>query len=86
MLLPYDNVDNLAAAGSIVSSVKDISKWLLMQLDSGRYNGKQILPWAVLQRTRQMQTIVSSTKSEIYPSHIIGYNLGVLQRDYNGKH
>ena len=34
-LLPYDNVDNLAPAGAIVSCVKDISKWLLLQLDSG---------------------------------------------------
>lgn len=85
MLLPYDNIDNMAAAGSIVSSVKDISKWLLMQLDSGRYEGRQILPWPVLQRTRQMQTIINSTKSSVYPSHYTGYNLGVMQRDYNGR-
>jgi len=83
--LPYDNIDNMAAAGSIVSCVKDISKWLLMQLDSGRYEGRRILPWPVLQRTRQMQTIVNSTKSEVFPSHYTGYNLGVLQRDYNGR-
>jgi CubicO group peptidase (beta-lactamase class C family) len=83
--VPYDNVDNLAPAGSMVSCVKDISKWLMMQLDSGRYNGKQILPWAVLERTRQMQTIVGSAKSPVYPSHYTGYNLGVLQRDYNGR-
>ena len=35
-LLPYDNVDNLAPAGAIVSNVNDISKWLMMQLDSGQ--------------------------------------------------
>ncbi|MBG9377741.1 serine hydrolase [Panacibacter sp. DH6] len=84
-LIPYDNVDNIGPAGSMVSSVKDISKWLLMQLDSGRYNGKRILPWNVIDRTRQMQTIISSRKSDLYPSHIVGYNLGLLQRDYNGK-
>jgi CubicO group peptidase (beta-lactamase class C family) len=83
--LPYDNIDNMAAAGSIVSCVKDISKWLLMQLDSGRYERRQIIAWPVLQRTRQMQTIINSTKSSVYPSHYTGYNLGVLQRDYNGR-
>ena len=30
--LPYDQVDNLGPAGSMVSCVKDMSKWLLMQL------------------------------------------------------
>jgi len=83
--LPYDEIDNLAPAGSIVSSVKDVSKWLLMQLDSGRYEGKQILPWQVLQRTREMQTITNSTKSQFFPSHYTGYGLGIFQRDYNGR-
>lgn len=83
--LPYDLVDNLAPAGSLVSNVKDLSKWLMMQLDSGRYMGKRILPWSVLQKTREMNTIISSTKSDEYPSHYTGYGLGIFQRDYNGR-
>ncbi len=83
--LPYDHIDNLAPAGSMVSCVKDISHWLLMQIDSGRYEGKQILPWAVLQTTREMQTIISSTKSSVYPSHFLGYSPGLFQRDYSGR-
>ncbi|HRI20935.1 MAG TPA: serine hydrolase [Panacibacter sp.] len=83
--LPYDNVDNLAPAGSMVSNVKDISHWLLMQLDSGRYNGKQVLPWQVLKRTREMNTIVSSSKNSFLPSHFVGYCLGLFVTDYNGK-
>ena len=50
-LLPYDLVDNLAPAGSMVSCVSDIAHWLQMQLDSGRYEGKQVLPWAVVKHT-----------------------------------
>lgn len=84
-LIPYDNVDNIGPAASMVSCVKDIAKWLMFQLDSGRYAGKQILPWTVLDKTRQMQTIISSKKSSVYPSHYYGYNLGLMQRDYNGK-
>lgn len=82
--LPYDHIDNLGPAGSIVSCVKDITHWLMMQLDSGRYNNKQILPWAVLRRTREMNTIISSTKSSMFPSNYTGYGLGIVQRDYNG--
>ncbi|WPU94234.1 serine hydrolase [Mucilaginibacter sabulilitoris] len=83
--LPYDNVDNLAPAGSIVSCVKDVAKWLTMQLDSGKYEGKQIVSWKALQKTRDQNTIVSSRKSLVLPMHFRGYGLGVFEADYNGK-
>jgi len=84
-LLPYDNVDNLAPAGAIVSCVSDISKWLLMQLDSGKANGKQIIPWPAIRRTRDMNTIISSRKNPFLPIHYYGYGLGVFMSDYGGK-
>ena len=83
--LPYDNVDNLAPAGAIVSSVKDISKWLLMQLDSGRSNGKQVIPWPAIRRTRDMNTIISSRKNDFLSRHFYGYGLGVFMSDYGGR-
>ncbi len=83
--LPYDNIDNLAPATSLVSCVSDISKWLQMQLDSGRYEGRRILPWQVLQRTRNMETIVRSKKSTTIPSNFLGYGLGVFVQDYAGR-
>jgi CubicO group peptidase (beta-lactamase class C family) len=83
--LPYDQVDNLAPAGSIVSNVKDVAKWLTMQLDSGRYEGKQIIAWKALQKTRDENTIVGSRASAVYPTHFRGYGLGVFEADYNGK-
>lgn len=84
-LLPFDKVDNLGPAASMVSSVKDMSKWLLMQLDSGRYNGKQILPWQVVAKTREVQIINRSTRSAVYPTHFTGYGLGINASDYNGR-
>lgn len=83
--LPYDNIDNIGPAGSIVSNVKDLSHWLLMQLDSGRYEGKRIVPWQALQKTRDINTITRSHPSNVYPTHIQGYGLGVFVSDYNGK-
>ncbi|CCH54613.1 beta-lactamase [Fibrisoma limi BUZ 3] len=83
--LPYDNVDNLAPAGSMVSCVNDLSKWLIMQLDSGRFDGKQILPWRVLQRTRDANTIMGSRKSTVYPRHFQAYGLGTIMSDHNGR-
>lgn len=83
--LPYDKVDNLAPAGSMVSCVKDLSKWLLMQLDSGRFESKQIVPWRVVQRTRDANTILGSRKSGILPRHFQAYGLGTIMSDHNGR-
>ncbi len=85
MRLPYDNVDNLAPAGSMVSCVKDLSQWLMMQLDSGRFAGKQVLPWAVVRQTRDANTILGSRKSGVLPRHFQAYGLGTIMSDYNGR-
>lgn len=83
--IPYDQVDNLGPAGSMVSCVKDLSRWLLMQLDSGRFEGRRVLPWPVLRRTRDMTTVISSRKSAQFPMHFQGYGLGIFMADYNGR-
>ncbi|WP_207493718.1 serine hydrolase [Aridibaculum aurantiacum] len=82
-LLPYDRIDNLGPATSMASNVNDLSRWLMMQLDSGRLDGKQILPWPVLQRTRDVQIITNSRKSVNFPTYFRGYGLGVYVQDYN---
>ena len=83
--VPYDAWDNLAPAASIVSNVADMAHWLQFQLDSGKYNGKQIVPWPVLQATRDMQISTGSRKSTFYPIQFRGYGLGVFMTDYAGK-
>jgi len=84
--MPFVNVDNLGPAASINSCVKDLSHWLLMQLDSGRYEGKRIVPFSVLQNTRTSNTIVRDQNNPYYPTkHFETYGLGWFLEDYNGK-
>ena len=83
--VPYDHWDNLGPAASIISNVKDLSKWLLFQLDSGRVNNKQVIPFPVLQRTRDVNIVTNSRKAALFPRHFRGYGLGVLSEDYNGR-
>ncbi|TDH24673.1 serine hydrolase [Segetibacter sp. 3557_3] len=83
--LPYDQIDNLGPAGGIVSNIKDVSKWIQMQLDSGNYQGKRILPWEVLKETRKINTIISSEKNPMLPSGFVGYGLGVNVSDFAGR-
>lgn len=83
--VPYDNWNNMAPAAAIISNVSDLSHWLMLQLDSGRYQGRQVLPWPVLQETRELNTIIKSVKAENFPTHFVGYGLGLFESDYNGR-
>src|SRR5439155_21093961 len=55
---PYPDIDDLAPAGSILSSVSDLSHWLICQLDSGRFEGNQVIPFSAIKKTRQPQSIM----------------------------
>jgi CubicO group peptidase (beta-lactamase class C family) len=83
--VPYDQWDNLGPAASIISNVKDLSHWLQFQLDSGRYKQKTIMPFSILQRTRDVNISLNSRKSALLPVHFRGYGLGLNAADYNGR-
>ncbi|HEU4718771.1 MAG TPA: serine hydrolase [Bacteroidia bacterium] len=80
--IAYDVVDNLGPAASVNSCVKDLSHWLLMQLDSGRYGGNHIVPFAALAETRKPQTIIENRNPDY---HFVSYCLGWTTADYHGK-
>lgn len=83
--VPYDQWDNLGPAAALISNVSDLSHWLMCQLDSGRYDGKRVLPFRVLLRTRDINTILSSRKRAGVPTHVAGYALGLEAYDYAGR-
>ncbi len=84
ILLPYANVDNLGPAASINSCVKDLANWLMMQLDSGKFEGKQIVPFEALQMTRASNMIVADMNPKNGSNYQM-YGLGWFTLDYNGK-
>lgn len=40
---PVKDITNIAPAGAIYSNVMDMSNWMIMLLNGGKYNGKQII-------------------------------------------
>jgi CubicO group peptidase (beta-lactamase class C family) len=60
--VPLDQWDNLGPAAALISNVSDLSHWLICQLDSGRYDGRRVLPFGVLLQTRDINTILSSRR------------------------
>ena len=82
--LPIDQIDNLGPAASMVSNVKDLTQWLLMQTDSGRVDQKAVLAWEVINKTRQANTIVSTQQHPFFPLKFQFYCLGTGLLDYAG--
>ena len=86
--IPWRNIDNIAPAGSINSSVSEMAQWIRLQLSDGMFEGKKILSPEVLWEMHSPQTIIPvSMKSfqSIPESHFTAYGLGWGMRDYRGR-
>jgi CubicO group peptidase (beta-lactamase class C family) len=47
----YEDIGGLAPAGAIVSNLEELSHWLICLMNDGKYQGKQVIPQAVLKAT-----------------------------------
>ncbi len=83
--IPYCLIDNLAPAGSISSSANDMSKWVMMQLNNGRYEGKDIVPAKAIQSIRFPNSIMGNGSTIYNRSNFTLYGLGLELQDYEGR-
>lgn len=58
--IPYRNIDSIGPAGSINSSVRELSAWLIVQMGGGKYKDKQVIPEAQLRITQWPQSILAA--------------------------
>jgi CubicO group peptidase (beta-lactamase class C family) len=82
--IPYAAIDGLAPAGSISSSVNDLSKWVMALLNDGKVGNRQVIASAAIQATRQPQDIVGSVKHLNGETNYELYGLGWQIQDYSG--
>ncbi len=83
--IPIEDIDNINAAGSMGSSASDMCHWLICQLDSGKYERKQVIPFSAIAKTRTPQTVVGNYSRPFNTSHFALYGLGWRLIDYEGK-
>lgn len=73
------------AAGGINSSIEDMSKWVTMLLNKGKYGNnleKQLISERRLAQIMTLQTVIGG--SGPYNAHFTGYGLGFFLSDQNG--
>jgi hypothetical protein len=86
--IAWTNWDNMGAAGGIISSVSDMSKWMILQMNGGLNNSDtlfspnvQVDMWTPHNSFR-----VSLASQKNIPSrHFNGYGLGWGLSDYEGR-
>jgi CubicO group peptidase (beta-lactamase class C family) len=83
--IPYCQIDGLAPAGAISSSINDMSKWVMALLNDGKVGARQVIPSAAITATREAQDIVGSVKHLDGETNYELYGLGWFLQDYAGR-
>lgn len=86
--IPWRNVDNLAPAAAIISSVKDMAKWITMQINMGDFEGKNIYSKKLILNTHTPYNLIPSPAhgmGRLTNRHFNTYGLGWGIADYKGE-
>lgn len=83
--IPHDWSNNANAAGGILSNLNDLSKWVIAQLDSGRYDdNKKLFSQKVQDDMWAPQTIIPVRGRNYYSTQFSAYALGWKVNDTKG--
>lgn len=85
--IPWAKWDNVAATGGLISSVSDIAKWMIFNLNNGIHKQDTILSKTTrnLVWTPHNNYYVDHTTSNDYNRHFNSYGLGWGLGDYHGR-
>lgn len=83
-VLPWQSYDNLAAAGSIVSSAADMAQWLTLHLARGLFDGRELVTSATMQAMHSRQNFALPDPPG-FDAGQSGYGMGWLTRSYRGR-
>ena len=88
VIVPVRSTDAIAPAGSVWSSVSDMSKWMRFMLDSGRVGDRRLIQPATFREiiAPQIRAPMSEYPAlELAKPNFFSYALGWFVQDYKGK-
>lgn len=83
--VPYGNLDNLAPAGSIGSSVADMTHWVKALLANGQYEGQQVISKDAIFETRLPHSSLGEGGHGFNRKQFNLYGLGWFTSAYEGR-
>ncbi|MGU3376442.1 serine hydrolase [Chryseobacterium sp. M5A1_1a] len=89
--LDYYNISGMGPAGSINSSVNDMSNWLKVWINDGNFNGKEILPVNYINEALSSQMVMEAAlpdkhKDVFFANYGLGWMLGSYRGHYLVEH
>jgi CubicO group peptidase (beta-lactamase class C family) len=82
---PYQNSDNIAPAGAILSNARDMGQWLRFHMNDGVVSGKRLVSSAALRETHTPQMIMTGGGGGGEFSNFSTYGMGWMIQDYRGE-
>lgn len=85
--IPWRNLDNIAPAGAINAGVRDMTKWIAMQLNDGVADGKRLISEKSMKEMHTPQIVVPQEGEFriFFPeSTQLSYGMGWFIEDYRG--
>ncbi len=89
VLLPfpfYTKQQGIGPAGSIISNINDLSKWLIAQMHGGKYNNKQVIPSRIINETLQPASLTASVPDKYFENLNSIYGMGRGTSSYKGHY
>ncbi len=85
--IPWVDWDNVSATGGLISSVEDISKWMIFNLNHGIHQGDTLLTPSTRNMVWRPHTNhwVDHTSENDFKRHFNAYGLGWGLSDYHGR-
>lgn len=75
-MIAWQSYDNAAAAGSIVSSARDMANWVIMNLNEGRFEGRQVLKPETVEEMHATQNLRDDGGRYPFQGLTEGYAMG----------
>ncbi len=86
--LPYYEINTMGPAGSINSSVDEMSNWVITWINGGKYKQQELLPTNYVKDAMSSQMIISSgfPDKETPDVHFSNYGFGWFLASYRGHY
>ncbi len=88
-LIPFRNIDVIGPAGSINSSVTEMSHWLMVQLNHGKFGEQQLLQASTAREMHTPVTLMSGYPTEpqiLFSAYGLGWVLQAYRGHYRAVH
>lgn len=82
----YTQNQGLGPAGAIISSINDLSNWVIAQINGGMFKGSQVIPSSIIKETMKPAIPYSSVPDRYFENLNAMYGMGRATSSYKGHY